>query len=385
MRAFQSLRSGLAVALLAALPISCVPAGDAGEPADGASSMVPIRSTGDPLFAVDPNWPMDLPEDMILGPVTGVFVDSRDHVWVSHLPDLLSPEEVSAVQEPPLGTCCAPAPTVLEFDPDGSLVQAWGVPSQDVAEYPWNPHGIFVDHNDHVWVGSHVTHRVMKFTRDGEQLMTLGRFEENGGSNDPVLLGGTAGIHVDPTTNEVFLADGYRNRRVIVFNGDTGEYIRHWGAYGETPDDAYTYDFSNLDPGAPPRQFSNVHGLIGSRDGLLYIADRRGNRIQVFQHDGTFVMEKIIAPSTLASGSAFDFAFSPDTEQSLIFMADGTNHKVWILRRSDMEIVGEFGRGGLQVGQFLRPHGISSDSRGNIYVGEASTGRRVQKFSPLHP
>ena len=91
-------------------------------------------------------------------------------------------------------------------------------------------------------------------------------------------------------------------------------------------------------------------------------------------------MEKIVAPKTLASGSAFVFAFSPDEEQEWLYMADGTNHKVWILNRETLAIVGEFGRGGRQVGQFLRPHGMSADAEGNLYVGEASTGRRVQKF-----
>ena len=106
-----------------------------------------------------------------------------------------------------------------------------------------------------------------------------------------------------------------------------------------------------------------------------------GNRIQVFDHRGQFVAEKIVAPRTLASGSAFVIVLSPDPEQRWLYLADGTNHKVWMLRRDDLEIVGEFGRGGRQVGQFLRPHGLGIDSRGNLYVGEASTGRRVQKFT----
>jgi sugar lactone lactonase YvrE len=126
-----------------------------------------------------------------------------------------------------------------------------------------------------------------------------------------------------------------------------------------------------------------VHGITGSNDGLIYVADRRGNRIQVFDQAGAFVVEKIIAPETRASGSAFVIVLSPDAEQEWLYLADGTNHKVWMLRRADLEVVGHFGRGGRQVGQFLRPHGMSVDSQGNLYVGEASTGRRVQKFAPL--
>ncbi len=337
-------------------------------------------SLGIPSFEVDPSWPLEMPNDWIMGSVTAVFVDAMDHVWVTHLPETLTPEETSAVQEPPIGMCCVPAPIVIEFDQGGNVVQGWGDPTtQDVSEFPRNAHGLFVDHNDFVWIGSYQHHRVMKFTRGGDLLMTIGEYDVNGGSNDPDLLGGPAGIWVDPGTNEVFIADGYRNRRVIVFNGETGGYLRHWGAYGEPPNDEYQAGDRGPDY-SPPEQFSTVHGLVGSDDGLIYVADRRGNRIQVFRQSGEFVTEKVVAPSTLSSGSAFVIALSPDEEQEWLYLADGTNHKVWILRRSDLEIMDNFGRGGRQLGQFLRPHGMGIDFEGNLYVGEASTRRRIQKF-----
>lgn len=325
---------------------------------------------------------MELPNDWILGAVTGVFVDAQDHVWVTHLPETLTPEETAAVQEPPIGMCCVPAPAVLEFDSEGRLVQGWGDPADDIGIYPRNPHGVFVDHNDFVWIGTYRHHRVMKFTRDGTHVLTLGVYDEVGGSASTDLLGGPAGIWVDPGSNEAFIADGYRNRRVAVFDGETGAYKRHWGAYGEVPDDAYEFDYDAMDGETPPpRQFSTVHGLTGSADGLIYVADRRGNRIQVFSQDGSFVAEETVAPETRASGSAFVIALSPDPGQTWLYLADGTNHKVWIFERSTLERVGGFGRGGRQVGQFLRPHGMGVDSRGNLYVGEASTGRRVQRFN----
>ena len=339
-------------------------------------------ATGDiPMFQVDASWPKEMPNLWILGSVTSVFVDSNDHVWITHLPETLTPEETSAAQDPPIGECCLPAPVVIEFDADGNVVQGWGDPStQDVSEFPRNAHGLFIDHEDNVWIGTFRHHRVMKFTRSGQLLMTIGEYDNNRGSNDTNFLGGPAGIWVDPEDNEVFIADGYRNRRVVVYDGDTGDYLRHWGAYGEVPDDSYSYAQEGPE-GSPPRQFSTVHGVVGANDGLIYVADRRGNRIQVFQQNGEFVMEKIIAPETLASGSAFVIALSPDDNQEWLYLADGTNHKVWILHREDLEIVGQFGRGGRQVGQFLRPHGMGIDSHGNLYVGEASTGRRVQKFT----
>lgn len=356
-----------------------------GPESDTTSALAPNSRPEAPAFQVDPTWPREMPNSWILGAVTAVFVDAKDHVWVTHLPETLTPEETALVQEPPIGTCCVPAPVVIEFDPEGNVVQGWGDSStQDVSEFPRNAHGLFVDHNDYVWVGTYRHHRVMKFTRDGQLVMTIGRYDDNGGSNDPNLLGGPAGIWVDPDTNEAYFADGYRNRRVVVYDGDTGEYLRHWGAYGELPND--DYDFGDRDPlGPAPRQFSTVHGLVGSSDGLLYVADRRGNRIQVFDYAGQFVVEQIVAPLTRASGSAFVIALSPDVAQRWLYLADGTNHKVWILRRSDLEIVGEFGRGGRQVGQFIRPHGMGIDTQGNLYVGEASTGRRVQKFTAQNP
>lgn len=348
----------------------------------GAAGADAASVGGAPSFSVDPSWPREMPNDWIIGSVTAVFVDDRDHVWLTHLPETLTPEETSAVQDPPIGLCCRPAPVVIELDPEGGVVQGWGVPAtQDVSEFPRNAHGLFVDHQDNVWIGTYRHHRVMKFTRGGELLMQIGVYDETGGSNDPELLGGPAGMWVDPGTNELFVADGYANRRVIVFDGETGAYLRHWGAYGEPPVDDYSFDWGGEGHAEdPPAQFSTVHGLVGSNDGLIYVADRRGNRIQVFQQDGTFVAERIIQPRTRASGSAFVIALSADREQEWLYLADGTNHKVWILRRSDLEVVGDFGRGGRQVGQFLRPHGMGIDSEGNLYVGEASTGRRIQKF-----
>jgi len=361
--------------LLAAAAIVALQYRLAGQPATPAARAVPS-------FKVDPSWPLEMPNKWILGAVTGVFVDAKQHVWVTHLPETLTEEETSVEQKPPIGTCCVAAPSVIEFDQQGKLVQGWGQGSfTDFTDWPREPHGIFVDHQDNVWVGSFNRHRVMKFTRDGKRLMTLGQYEKTAGSADTTLLGGPSGIWVDPQTNEAYISDGYRNRRVIVFDGATGKYLRHWGAYGNVPDDTERFDPKTMVSGALPKQFSTPHGITGSKDGKIYVADRRGNRIQVFDHQGKFLAEKVIAPATLSSGSAFVPVLSPDAQQQWLYVADGTNHKIWILRRADLEIVGEFGRGGRQVGQMLRPHGMSVDSQGNLYVGEASTGRRVQKFT----
>lgn len=342
----------------------------------------PKPAGGAPTFVIDHTWPPELPNKWILGAITGVFVDAKDHVWITHLPETLTEEETSVDQKPPIATCCVGAPPVLELDAQGRLVRGWGQGSMDdTSSWPRNPHGIFVDHNDFVWIGTYMHHRVQKFTREGMLLMTIGQYDKTAGSNDTTLLGGPSGIWVDPKTNEVFISDGYRNRRVIVFDGATGKYLRHWGAYGNRPDDTEKFDPKTMTSGALPKQFSTPHGLTGSKDGKIYVADRRGNRIQIFDQQGKFLSEKVIAPATLASGSAFVIVLSRDPQEQWLYLADGTNHKVWVLRRSDMEVVGEFGRGGRQLGQFLRPHGMSIDSKGNLYVGEASTGRRIQRFN----
>src|SRR5262245_18379791 len=342
---------------------------------------VSVSAQKAPAFKVDPSWPQEMPNHWILGAVTGVFVDSKQHVWVTHLPETLTEEELYEEQKPPMGTCCKAAPPVLEFDQQGKLVQGWGQGSMtDFSNWPRDPHGIFVDHQDNVWVGSYNRHRVMKFTRDGKLLLTIGQYEKTNGSANTTLLVGPSGIWVNPKTNEAFISDGYRNRRVIVVDGATGKYLRHCGADGNVPDDTEKFDPKTMVRGALPKQFSTVHGLTGSNDGKIYVADRRGNRIQVFDLQGKDLAEKVIAPATLSSGSTFVVVLSPDPQQQWLYLADGTNHKVWILRRSTLDVVGEFGRGGRQAGQFLRPHGMSIDAQGNLYVGEASTGRRVQRF-----
>jgi hypothetical protein len=361
-----SLRS-LAFALL---PLLWLPA---------ACEVAPAAPVSDVAFVADPDWPKPFPENWVLGPVTGVAVDSRGHVWVTHAPSMLPPGHLGAEQDPPIAECCVAAPPVMELDREGNVV-GWFDGEGDDYIWPDVPHGLFVDHNDFVWIGSRPHHRVLKFTRDGELVMTIGELDVRGDSNDPERLSAPADIWVNPETNEAFIADGYGNRRIVVFDGETGEYLRHWGAYGEVPDDEVPSRPD--DASAPPaRQFSTVHGLTGSRDGYLYVADRRNNRIQVFRQDGEFVTEAFARRGTLASGSAFDVALSPDPDQTYLYLADGTNHKIWVFRRHDMEVVGEFGRGGRHLGELYRPHMMAVDHDGNVLVGEADNAR-LQRFLP---
>ena len=337
-----------------------------------------MASDAVPDWVIDPTWPPTLPNDWILGDIRGMFIDDDDHLWVVHMPSSLTRQEVGAEQDPPIADCCFTAPPVLELDPEGNVLQAWGGPGEG---YTWfdQEHGIYVDHNDFIWLGTSNGNHIMKFTKDGNHVLTIGTPGENKGSNDPGSLGGPANFFVEPSTNEIFVADGYRNKRVVVFDAATGEYRRHWGAYGQTPDDSYTYEYP-VDLENPPQHYSTVHGIIGSDDGLVYVADRRGNRVQAFTQDGEYLMERFVLPETGGSGTGFSLGLSRDPEQRILYLIDGTNQRVWMLNRDDLEILGRFGRPGRQAGEFIRAHMVVLDSRGYLYTGEAGNGRRMQRF-----
>ena len=334
-----------------------------------------------PVFEVDPLWPKPLPNHWLLGTTIGVSVDNRDHIWIVHRGDSLAAGEVPAAQDPPVATeCCFPAPPVLEFDQAGTLVNNWGGPGEGY-EWPASNHGIWVDHMDNVWIGGNggPDSHLLKFDRHGNFLLQVGRSGGNAGSNDSDNFGRVAKIMVDPKDNEAYIADGYLNKRVAVLDADSGAMKRFWGAYGNTPDDA---DLGRYDPDAEPApQFRTpVHCADLSNDGLVYACDRVNNRIQVFQKDGTFVEELIVARETLGAGSAWDVAFSRDADQKYLYMADGVNEKVYIIDRLEMEVISSFGDGGRQPGQFYGAHSIATDSSGNIYTTETFEGKRVQKF-----
>ncbi len=220
---------------------------------------------------------------------------------------------------------------------------------------------------------------VLKFTQTGKFLMQIGKPGQSKGSNDTANLRLPAKTMVDPKTNELYVADGYGNRRVIVFDAETGAYKRHWGAYGHKPDDTPTARYNPNDP--PAQQFRNpVHCVVLSNDGLLYVCDRVNDRIQVFKPDGTFIKEAFIEKNSLGDGSVFDIALSRDPAQTYMYICDGTNMKIHILKRETLEVLTSFGDGGRQPGEFYAVHSIATDSKGNIFTTETYRGQRVQKF-----
>ncbi|MGH9384639.1 MAG: hypothetical protein ACRD2N_10175, partial [Vicinamibacterales bacterium] len=296
---------------------------------------------GVPVFQADPKWPV-IPAGWSWGQVIGIFADSRWHVWTSS------------------------RGRISEWDPQGKLLQSWDARGPDGN---WNTiHGLFVDHNGFVWTNARESHQTVKFTRTGQVAMVIGKYNETGGSNDRTLMGRPSEIWVDPADNEVFVADGYGNRRIIVFDGATGRYLRHWGAYGKRPEGPPAGargggaagapaggPAATTVPASPPQQFRTPHGIVGSRDGHIFLAERANTRIQVFRQQGEFVMERILRPRcgpeeqatwtpkrACGNEAAFSIGFSHDGPQTYAYVADGGSHFITVLRRNDLEVVSEF-------------------------------------------
>ena len=388
------------VAILALALVACGGAAPDGGESTASAAADPVPETSamsGPAsdFVWDPSWPKALPNNWLVGNVVGVAVDSNDNIWIAHRP--LS--QAGAASTPP----------VLAFNQAGELIHSWGGigagpedwggPSPD-GTYEWGTqmHGGYVDHEDNVWVGfggglpyepdkihTYGNALVLKMTQGGEFLLQLGKWGMTEGSLSEQYLGMPTDIWVDPDNGEVYISDGYANRRIIVFDGTTGEFKRLWGAYGNEPDDGPQPRFSR--DGEMPQQFNTPHCIAGSNDGLIYVCDRGNQRIQVFQKDGTFVTEGLVS-APLADGSIggtpWDIAMSNDPEQQYLYVSDGGNHRVHVLRRDTLEAVSSFGRRGRWGGQFESPHSVAIDSHGNLFVAETLDGRRAQKFSPAH-
>jgi DNA-binding beta-propeller fold protein YncE len=342
-----------------------------------------------PRYEVDPFWPKPLPNGWVLGLVIGVGVDSRDHVYIIHRNNQLTPA-TELGKDSARADCCSQAPPVMEFDAEGNLVKAWGGPGEGY-DWPRSNHGIAVDRFDNVWIGGNDAQdaQVLKFTRDGRFLAQYGKGNLAGvDSKSKDRFGGVAKLTVDEGANEVYLADGYRNRRVAVLDQATGAVKRMWGAYGKEPVDVTPADFTDgrgtqgwsADKAPAPYFRTPVHCADPSVDGLVYVCDRQNNRLQVFRKDGTYVKEAFFYPTTIGDGAVWDVAFSRDPQQKYVFVADGKNQRVMVVDRQSMQVLTTFGTGGRQPGQFFAVHSIAIDSKSNLYTTETYEGRRVQKF-----
>ena len=305
--------------------------------------------------------------------VTGVAVDSQDDVWIVNRPSSVQPFQERGFSRP--------APPVLEFAPDGTLLSSWGGPKSGPGpayDWPEEEHGIYIDPQDNVWLGGAGPKdaQILKFTRQGKFLFQIGHQGQSQGSNDTVNLGGPANVVLDEAANELYVADGYINHRVIVFDATTGAYKRHWGAYGKRPDDASA---TKVDPSGSPAQFSLVHCVRISNDGLVYVCDRTNDRIQVFRKDGTMVQEAFITKPTIGTGSVSDIGFSIDPEQRFAYVVDEVNSQIEVLDRKSLAVLGSIGGAGHWAGEFDVAHNMAVNSKGDLFITEAA-GSRVQRF-----
>ena len=344
--------------------------------------------------------------------------------------------------------CCAPAPAVMKFDSAGNLLQAWGGPADpgflgphepgkpggdpnppERCQWPGEEHGLFIDHNGFVYIAGNgaqgdgklggkpalwaATHgpdsQVLKFSQDGTFLLQIGEAgqasavsnDTGSSANGTPRLWRPADMEVDPETNELYIADGYGNHRLVVVDAATGEYKRHWGAYGQNPVDDEAAEASgpyakDRDAGAKPSNFRNpVHCVRLAKDGLVYVCDRPNDRVQVFDKNEVgrpcnnpgrevgkcgFVGERFIRADTLGPGTVFDADLSVDPAQSCLFNVDGSNGLIDTLDRLKLEILASFGGFGRAAGSFNILHNFVVDSQGNIYTAEVIEGKRTQKF-----
>jgi DNA-binding beta-propeller fold protein YncE len=346
----------------------------------GVTTQPSAAADDTPRFKVDPFWPKPLPDNWIVGQVAGVAVDKNDHVWIIHRPGTLLDDEKEALKNPPASRCCHPAPAVMEFDQEGNLLRHWGGPGAGY-DWPKSEHGIMVDDEGNVWIAGNDPSdaQILKFTGDGKFLMQIGHAGQSAGSNSHDTLGRPAHMMLDAAAGELYVADGYKNHRVIVFDAKTGAFKRLWGAYGHVPSDDKLPPYS---PSAPlPQQFGNpVHCVRLSHDGLVYVCDRANDRIQVFHKDGTFVQEFRFEPQTLANGSVWDMVLSRDPDQRYMFIVDGANEQAMVALRKTGEVLAKFGEAGRMAGEFKWVHNVAIDSKGNLYTTEVGWGRRVQRF-----
>ena len=340
-----------------------------------------------PSFKVDPSWPKPLPHNWIMGQVGGVDVDSKGNVWIMQRPLRHTKDELGAAQKPPLSKCCVAAPPVIEFDPKGNVIRAWGGPGEGY-EWPEQEHGMRIDPKGYVWFGGNGKDdgMILKFTQDGKFVKQFGHRGPSKGSLDGTQFGKPADFWFDAKANEVYVADGYTNHRIIVLDMDTGAVTRIWGAYGNKPEDPAPVagqEGTPYDPKAPPsQQFNNpVHCVKITHDNLVYVCDRSNDRVQVFRKDGTFVKEFIYLKDTLR-GSTWDLYPWPDARQTYLIMVDGGNNEMRVIRRSDGKILSTWGRQGRQAGEFHWVHNVAVDRHGNVYTSEVDNAERIQRWRP---
>src|SRR5262245_37354151 len=339
---------------------------------EAAAQTSEVQARKLPMFEVDPSWPK-MPAKWKLGDVSSIAIDAAGNAWVLHRPRTLKPDQAAMA-----------APPILVFDPAGNFIKAWGGAGSG---YEWveREHGIHIDYKGFVWLGGNncpglklpglkpvADDQLLKFTQDGKLVMQIGASNQSTGNADTKNVHRAADVWVHPQTNEAFVADGYGNHRVIVFDANTGAFKRMWGAFANKPmDDDHCEDVPkpSFADAAGPQNFSIVHAIRVAGDGTVYVADRENRRVQMFTNDGKFVKQLVKTSTPFAR----NLALSPDPEQQFLYVGDGK--EISIVDRKTLEIVGSIQGAGMLGGG----HQIATDAKGNIYV--AATGNGIQRLT----
>ena len=402
--------------------------------------LIPVSAQSKaPTFEVDKLWPMPLPNHWVYGSITGLAIDSRDHVFVATRPASVAAGNEAGLMSNPVTAeyCCLAAPPILEFDAAGTLVTSWGGAAAPGAGYDWptSTGGIAVDDKGNLWItaagvpepaavaagatgvvpganraggagapaagatppaappaasGGRAGGRgetvipgaegapvaaapgrgnatpaaadahILKFTRDGKFVMQIGKAGATGPRDSRTTLDKPADVFIDNAANELYVADGGANQRVVVFDATTGAFKRQWTGHGG--------------------DFQRISSVTVSKDGMVYVGDRKGNTVQVFKKDGSFVKAIDVAKGTLVNGSVWDVSLSNDAKQAWLFVADGQNSTVRVFDRTTLAAAGTIGDGGRWPGRFYAVNNVQMDSKGNLFTGEGYEGKRVQKF-----
>ena len=327
-----------------------------------------------PKFVVEPQWRKPLPDRWITGEVGGTCFDAQDHLFTVNRGNLTPKELVLGVV----------SPAVIEFDTNGQVVNSWG----DRKILPNKLHGCFVDYQGNVWIAGNEDAIVQKYTHDGSQLLmqigTKGHFDTSDGTiagaplnSSHELLNLPSSVAVDPTNGDVYITDGYGNRRVVVFDRE-GHFLRQWGRQGT---------LAEVDAGEGGVFLKVVHYVVLGNDGLVYVCDRLGGRIEVFDKMGNFKRNIKIESKTArltGIGAVCQLGFSSDPAQKYMYVCDCGDEEIRILDHASGEQIGAFGRSGFEVGEFNGLHSLAVDSKGNVVSGEAGVatggGHRVQMF-----
>jgi hypothetical protein len=330
-----------------------------------------------PIFEVDRAWPT-VPPQWKLGDPSSIAIDAQDNVWVLHRPRTLKPEQAAMA-----------APPVIVFDTAGHYIKAWGGAATGY-EWPEREHGIHIDYKGFVWLGGNscptnglpglkpvADDQLLKLTQDGRLVMQIGHSNQSKGNADTTNVHRAADASVYRPTNELFVADGYGNHRVIVFDADTGKFKRMWGAFGNKPIDDDNCQLvtpsSFSDPG--PQQFSVVHAIRVAKDGTVYVADREYRRVQMFTNEGKFLKQLV----RIGEPFARDLALSPDPAQRFLYVGGGNG--IYVVDRKTLEIVGS-----IQPAGMIGPgHEIATDSKGNLYIAQTTAGLQKLTFKGMSP